>query len=78
MARIQVLITAGGTQERIDAVRSISNTGTGRLGCLTAECFASFPQVERVLYIAGKNAVIPATQKAQIFRIEGTDRKSVV
>jgi phosphopantothenate-cysteine ligase len=67
-----VLITAGGTIEKIDAVRSISNTGTGRLGSIIADCFAASNHVERVLYIAGKNAMLPATQKATVFRIEGT------
>jgi len=72
MAGIQVLITAGGTQEKIDAVRSISNTSTGRLASLIADCFAVSSRVERILYIAGKNAHIPTTQKAQVFRITGT------
>ena len=36
---INILITAGGTSEPIDSVRSISNTATGRLGSLIADAF---------------------------------------
>lgn len=35
----QILITAGGTAERIDRVRSITNHSTGQLGCFIAEIF---------------------------------------
>ncbi|MDR1596547.1 MAG: phosphopantothenoylcysteine synthase, partial [Treponema sp.] len=31
---MNILISAGGTRERIDSVRSITNTATGRLGSL--------------------------------------------
>lgn len=36
---MRVLITAGGTSEKIDNVRSITNHSTGRLGCLIAKEF---------------------------------------
>lgn len=38
---MRVLITAGGTSEKIDNVRSITNHSTGRLGCLIAEKFST-------------------------------------
>ena len=59
-----VLITAGGTSEPIDNIRSITNTGTGALGSLIAGSFARSRSVERIVYIHGKNAVLPRTQKA--------------
>ncbi|MDR1688831.1 MAG: hypothetical protein LBS21_09525 [Clostridiales bacterium] len=36
---LRVLVTAGGTREDIDTVRSIANHSTGRLGCLISEEF---------------------------------------
>jgi phosphopantothenate-cysteine ligase len=38
---MNILITAGGNTERIDEVRAIKNTGTGRLGALVAERLAA-------------------------------------
>ncbi|MCM2282282.1 MAG: bifunctional phosphopantothenoylcysteine decarboxylase/phosphopantothenate--cysteine ligase CoaBC [Bdellovibrionaceae bacterium] len=38
---LYILITAGGTKEPIDAVRSITNTSSGRTGVLLAETLAS-------------------------------------
>ena len=32
-----IIVTAGGTRERIDEVRSITNGATGRLGSLIAD-----------------------------------------
>ena len=59
-----VLITAGGTAEPIDNIRSITNTGTGALGSLIAGSFAKSRSVERIIYVHGKNAVLPKTKKA--------------
>jgi phosphopantothenoylcysteine synthetase/decarboxylase len=36
---MKILITAGPTSEKIDAVRRITNRATGRLGALIAEAF---------------------------------------
>ena len=49
-----VLVTAGGTSEPIDNIRSITNTGTGALGSLIADAFAKDPQVERIVYVHGR------------------------
>lgn len=39
---LRVLVTAGGTQEPIDAVRAITNTSTGKTGVKIAETLAAF------------------------------------
>lgn len=54
---MHILITAGGTRERIDSVRSITNSGTGMLGSLIAECFAALPETEKIFYLCGKTAL---------------------
>jgi phosphopantothenate-cysteine ligase len=66
---MNILISAGGTQERIDAVRSITNASTGALGSLLADSFAASGEVERIFYIAGVRALLPRTAKAEIIPI---------
>ena len=62
---MNVLITAGGTSEKIDDVRKISNTATGRLGSLLADCFLEDEQVE-VTCLCSENAVLPKNPRATI------------
>ena len=59
-----ILITAGGTAEPIDNIRSITNTGTGKLGSLIADRFAAEPSVDRIVYVHGRGAVLPGSEKA--------------
>jgi phosphopantothenate-cysteine ligase len=66
------LVTAGGTAERIDAVRSITNNATGRLGSLVADELARLPGTERIFYLHGKNAAVPSTDKALLVPIGDT------
>ncbi len=64
---INILITAGGTSENIDSVRSISNHATGRLGSLIADAFAQTnPQIT---YVCGENALLPTVANAEVLRI---------
>lgn len=64
-----ILITAGGTEEPIDAARVISNSGTGRVGSLIADEFAKLDSTDRIFYICAKNAMLPKTEKAQIIKV---------
>jgi len=70
---MKVLITAGGTTEKIDNVRSIVNISTGKLGCAIAEAFAD--KGHDVYYICGKNAAKP--NKAGIDILEVLDVQSL-
>jgi len=63
---MNVLITSGGTTEKIDAVRNISNISTGKLGSLVADRFASQSNIEKIFYICSNTAVRPQTGKAEI------------
>lgn len=69
---MRILITAGGTQEPIDSVRSITNHATGRLGAMIADAFAAHPEVEQIYFLCGRQSLIPETEKAQVIRIQGT------
>lgn len=55
---MKIIITAGGTSERIDDVRSITNTSTGRLGYAIGERFleAYSQQIEQLYYLHGLRA----------------------
>lgn len=55
---MKLLITSGGTSEKIDQVRSITNHSTGQLGALIAESFLA--QGNQVTLITTQNAVKPA------------------
>lgn len=69
---MRILITAGGTQEPIDSVRSITNHATGRLGAMIADAFAPLPEVEKIYFLCGRQSLVPETEKAQVIRIRGT------
>ena len=54
---MKLLITSGGTSEKIDQVRSITNHSTGKLGALIAESFLT--QGDQVTLVTTQNAVKP-------------------
>lgn len=69
---MRVLITSGGTTERIDAVRGISNFATGTLGKITAETFLRAGH--QVVLLAGDQAVLPAVApNLEIVKITDTE-----
>lgn len=58
---MRVLITSGGTTEKIDEVRGISNFATGRLGTQIAETFLAAGH--HVIMLAGYGAILPKATK---------------
>lgn len=67
---MNILITAGGTTEKIDEVRHITNQSTGSLGRAIAEAFLRHDQVEKIFYICGKSAVLPRhPDRVEVIRI---------
>lgn len=65
-----ILITAGGTSEPIDSVRSITNKGTGRLGSLTADAFAARPDIGDIYYICAPHSCRPQSDRVRIITVE--------
>ncbi|MGL4588986.1 MAG: phosphopantothenoylcysteine decarboxylase [Mycoplasmatales bacterium] len=59
---MKILITAGGTSEKIDNVRSITNKSTGMLGQLIAEEYVKETQVKEIHYICNAQSCKPDTQ----------------
>jgi phosphopantothenate-cysteine ligase len=70
---ISILITAGGTSEKIDEVRRITNSGTGRLGALVAEAFAAAGQSCRITYLCSTSAVRPQNKTPGVLEFVEAD-----
>ncbi|MDR0852898.1 MAG: phosphopantothenate--cysteine ligase [Clostridiales Family XIII bacterium] len=71
MKKLTVLITSGGTSEKIDDVRRITNSGTGRLGALIADTFAEEDASLDLHYVCSENAVRPHSKKAIVHTVDG-------
>lgn len=66
---MKIIITAGGTSEKIDDVRTITNSSTGSLGKAIGETFAfaaagqpepaAAHDIEKIYYLHGLRAVLP-------------------
>lgn len=72
----KIIITAGGTSERIDNVRKITNSSTGKLGKIIAEELIKQKnkKIEKIYYICAKNSLKPKkNKKIQIIEILDTN-----
>lgn len=61
-----IVITAGGTVEAIDGVRSIRNTSSGKLGANIADVLKNQWKDARIIYLANRHAVRPQTEHSWI------------
>ena len=68
MDKKRILISAGGTSESIDSVRSITNHSTGRLGSIIADTFAANGAC--VTYLCSERAALPQSEDIEIVRIK--------
>lgn len=70
-----IVITAGGTSERIDSVRKITNSATGKLGTVIANTLinSNNDEIEKIYYICSKTALRPEpNEKIETIEIEDT------
>jgi len=68
---MKIVITAGGTSERIDDVRTITNSSTGSLGFAIGNAFIAEEKVGKIYYLHGKRAVWPEHEKIEPIEIGG-------
>lgn len=70
---MKIIITAGGTSEKIDDVRTITNSSTGRLGFTIGKTFAEKygENIEKIYYLHGQRAAYPEHDKIQPVTIGG-------
>lgn len=66
------IITAGGTSERIDNVRKITNSSSGKLGKLIADCLLKERNDILIYYVCSKNSLRPSDDRAHVLEVEGT------
>lgn len=71
----KVIITAGGTSERIDNVRKITNSSTGKLGFVIANKLIELKDdsIDKIYYVCSKNSYKPYNEKIEIIEVFDTN-----
>lgn len=72
--KYKIIITAGGTSERIDNVRKITNSSSGKLGYTIANKLIELheKQIEKIYYVCSKTSHKPIHDKIEIIEIVDT------
>lgn len=74
----KIIITAGGTSEKIDNVRKITNSSSGKLGMMIANELLKEKDI-MIYYICSKQSLKPQDPKVKIIEINGTiDLKNTI
>lgn len=70
---MKIIITAGGTSEKIDDVRTITNSSTGRLGFAIAKTFTEKydDKIEKLYYLHGLRAASAEGEKVEPIAVGG-------
>ena len=73
--KYRIIITAGGTSEKIDNVRKITNSSSGKLGCtITNKLIEKIEdKIDKIYYICAKNSYQPNHEKIEIIEIFDTN-----
>ena len=73
--KYKIIITAGGTSERIDNVRKITNSSSGKLGCTIANKLIELHEekIDKIYYVCSKNSIKPNYDKIEIIEITDTN-----
>lgn len=66
------IITAGGTSEKIDNVRKITNSSSGKLGMILANHLLKSKEDINIFYVCSKNSLKPNDKRVKTIEIEGT------
>ena len=68
-----IIITAGGTSEKIDDVRVISNFSSGRLGLEIAKSFLESNDINigKIYYLCDRNTNTPSDERVEVIRVMG-------
>jgi len=70
---MKIIITAGGTSEKIDDVRTITNSSTGRLGYAIGKAFTEkySDKIDKIYYLHGLRAAYPEHELVEPVAIGG-------
>lgn len=75
----KIIITSGGTSEKIDNVRKITNSSSGKLGMTIANYLLKEFNDITIYYLCSKNSLKPSDNRVKIIEIDGTmDLKNTV
>ncbi len=75
----KIIITAGGTSEKIDNVRKITNSSSGKLGMVIADELLNEMEDVQIFYVCSKTAFRPSDERVSVIPIDGVmDLKSTV
>ena len=75
----KIIITAGGTSEKIDNVRKITNSSTGKLGVTIANDLLEGNNELIIYYVCSKNSLRPNDKRVKVIEIDGTiDLKNTI
>ena len=66
-----IIITAGGTSEKIDNVRKITNSSTGKLGCLIANEILKHHDDIKIFYVCSKESFRPNDSRVDVIEVGG-------
>lgn len=72
--KYKIVITAGGTSEKIDNVRKITNSSSGKLGCTIANKLIKLSEenIDKIYYICSKTSFKPSHSKIEIIEVTDT------
>lgn len=76
-----IVITAGGTSEKIDNVRKITNSSTGKLGTVIANRMIENKgdRIDKIYFVCSKSSLRPINEKVEVIDIVDTnDLKNTV
>ena len=68
----KIIITSGGTNEKIDNVRKITNSSSGKLGMIIANYLLQENNDIMIYYVCSKNSLRPTDERVKIIEIDGT------
>lgn len=68
----KIVITAGGTSEKIDNVRKITNSSSGKLGMTLANHLLKQNEDLTIYYVCSKNSLRPTDERVKVIEVDGT------
>lgn len=68
----KIVITAGGTSEKIDNVRKITNSSSGKLGMTIANHLLKENDDLIIYYVCSRNSLRPLDKRIKVIEIDGT------
>lgn len=75
----KIIITSGGTSEKIDNVRKITNSSSGKLGMIIANHLLQERDDIMIYYVCSKNSLRPNDDRVKIMEVDGTiDLKNTI